>query len=467
MDESPDNMRISVAHLWTNRLAVSAATVVALVALAILSVAIHPALLAIGIVCVGMAGLFLTFPYLTLLGLLLLRSGVDGLARHYRILEGTEVSVNLLGLLNIAVIILALFQFLVMRRKLPRYPFVGPYVIFLYVILLSSLYSVNKVISLRGWTTVASYLAIYVLTLSHLTDMHRVSRLRAALAISTLVPISVALHQFVTGTGNTVSSPGLNRVTGTYFHPSAFGMYLVVLWPLLLHQSRYARGMGGRLLYGMLLALATFSIGLTYTRIVWLALILSATGTLLLLRRWKFALLLGVTSTAVMFLFTVPILTRFSEAFQLEGGRLVWSASGSMMWRFEQWRTALTLLIRQPLLGVGWWSFPEYNRWQTTPHNDYVRIAAEAGFLGLVSFLFLALSLLVWFWRGSQRRSLRNSESQLVGMVLVSTCNYLLLALTDNPLGLPEVSWYLWALVAIGVATVRHSHMSSSRESTG
>lgn len=422
---------------------------------ALMAVLVHPAIIVILAVLAGGMVLFVKAPFQTLLILIIFRAGIDSLGRQYRLFSGSSYSLNILGLFNIGLVVLAVLYFLLLKRKIPRYPFIFLGGLFLYILLVSFIPSEDKMMSLRGWMLVGSFFAIYTLLVSQLKDKQAVELLRWALVISVIIPILFALYQFMTGTGNTIISPGLNRVMGTFFHPSALAMYLVILWPLIVLQMIHGRTIWHKLFYFGLVAITTFVIGITYTRVAWVALLLSGVMVLLLFRKFKLLIITAVLAIPAAFYFSQPILSRFQEAFYFENGRLVLAQSGSVAWRLGQWRTALQLLSDHPVVGVGWWTFPLHNVWGGVTHNDYLRIAAESGLLGLFSYLALMFFIVYWLFKHYRRFPYSSHTAQIIGAVLICMISYLVLGITDNPLGQPEVSWYLWATIALGVGAVQ------------
>ena len=199
----------------------------------VLALFVHPAIFVISSLCLTIGLLFLRKPFFVLLFLVFSRAGIDKFARQYRLLEDTSLSINLLGILNIALIFLVIFYFLFMKKKIPNQPFWLTFSAFLYIAIITIFISNNRVLSLRGLMQVGSYLAIYLLLVNQLKHPKDLHKLRFAIITSTIIPVVFGIYQFFTGTGNTEISPGINRIMGTFFHPSAFGMYLIILWPLL------------------------------------------------------------------------------------------------------------------------------------------------------------------------------------------------------------------------------------------
>jgi O-antigen ligase len=433
---------------------------IAIIAVGVISSIFPPALLVISMILFIGGLFFVKAPFIVLLFLVIFRVGVDSFARQHYLFSDSAFAVNILGLFNLGLVLLAILYFAIFRRKFPKYPFVIPYIIFLYAIILSFLPSINRMVSFRGWILVASYLAIYVLLVSQLNSEKRLYQLREALILSLLIPVSMAIYQFFTGSGNTAISPGFNRVMGTLFHPSALGNYLLMLWPLVFIQIFRSKKLISRSGYLILASLLVFCIGITFTRVAWFGLLVAWVLILLVLGRFRLILISILFGSIIALVFAEPLLSRIGQAVSFDGGQIVFSQYGSLAWRFLQWQIARDLFVESPIIGVGLGTFRYYNIWGTVPHNEYLRLISEIGFLGLISFIIVMSNVVIWLY--IKYRSLPKGSyfAHTLGAVLVSVIAYLILAITDNPVGLPEVSWYLWALLALAVGTVRVSNRS-------
>jgi O-antigen ligase len=412
-------------------------------------------LVVIGVFTVVFAFLFRK-PDLSILILLLFRTSIDHIARQFRLFSDSSLSVNFLGLLNVGTVVFTIVYFLIIRKKIPKYPFVIPFSLFIYAATVSTVMSPDFTFSLRGLMIVGSSFCIYILAMHFFRINVSIERFSSVIVYSTVIPILVGMYQLVTESGNTVISPGLNRIMGTLFHPSAFGMYLSIIWPLTLYKTWHAKKIRDRLIFLIILLFSSVAILMTYTRIAWVALGLGIIGAILIFRKFSLFFLAIPIALGGLSYFADQIIARFNEALTFTSGRIVFSDYGSVAWRFSQWKTALDLFYQHPIVGIGWWNFPVYNVWGSTPHNDYLRIAAESGILGLFFYTILIISLVIWFFRKYLLIPKRSNDAHMVGLVLITIIIYLMFSITDNPLGLPEVSWYFWAVVAIGVSSVRN-----------
>lgn len=97
----------------------------------------------------------------------------------------------------------------------------------------------------------------------------------------------------------------------------------------------------------------------------------------------------------------------------------VTDANWAVIERMAHWQAAIGMFSDHPLLGVGIGNYPvaypgyAIGRWRDAlghAHNYYLNIAAEAGIVGLSTYLFLFLACFVQSWRVIQRLSRANEE---------------------------------------------------------
>ena len=201
--------------------------------------------------------------------------------------------------------------------------------------------------------------------------------------------------------------PGRFPRWGTPYHraalgfgqPNALAMFLAPLIPLAVYRLEIAATPFAR--RAAVAALAAMILGLTatFSRGSWLAVV---AGTLVLLPagqiRWAVRLWLATIATAVL----VDLIS---------GGMLRDTFQRTLAdWVLEQ-RAALMLagvlmFLAQPLAGVGLGGYateldrfgaqiPQLFDYLPTPHNALVQVAAEAGLIGLIPFVWLLAHVLV------------------------------------------------------------------------
>jgi O-antigen ligase len=145
------------------------------------------------------------------------------------------------------------------------------------------------------------------------------------------------------------------------------------------------------------------------------------------------------------------------------------SARLSLKVRVELLRAGLQVMETRPLFGVGIDRFyleaeafasPELNAlWSTrkNPHNDFLRVAAELGLVGIVLFLWIlgAAGKRIW-------QALRMSGDARLAGLAAGLVGFLITSLVSNPLMLREVSFAFW--IALGLAT---GHSAAAVQAAG
>jgi O-antigen ligase len=230
------------------------------------------------------------------------------------------------------------------------------------------------------------------------------------LAIGLVVPVTVALGQLVSGSGNR-DIPGINRLQGTFSHPNAFGPYLVPFILFLaggLRTSRSAAARNVLLAAGLMVLVA-----LTYSRTAVLLLISAlAALSVLQLRRLEWRALAG-SSAAILLVGLIAwllvgdvIRERFSD---LRLGPAAVDQSGleegdnSLKWRLRNWAVLIALGSEHSLVGHGAGMTTELNPIVNldtglpyNAHNDFVRFFFEGGLLGLLAYGAYGVLLCRW-----------------------------------------------------------------------
>jgi O-antigen ligase len=144
------------------------------------------------------------------------------------------------------------------------------------------------------------------------------------------------------------------------------------------------------------------------------------------------------------------------------------NARQSLVIRSELLRAGLRVIATRPLFGVGLDRFylsagavatPELNAlWpgRKNPHNDFIRVGAELGLVGLALFLWILTASATRIWRALRR----TGDVRLAGLSggLVA---FLVTSLFSNPLMLREVSYLFWIALGLAVGHSAGLHASS------
>jgi tetratricopeptide (TPR) repeat protein len=128
------------------------------------------------------------------------------------------------------------------------------------------------------------------------------------------------------------------------------------------------------------------------------------------------------------------------------------SASNPIMFRLQNWRTALAVAAERPASGVGLGNFglaymahrvPAGNEVQDA-HNNYLQVLAETGPVGLLGFVGLALIFLAQGWRQARRPGAWMAKG-----ILAAGAVFLAHSMIDFDLYVSEVAGVWWTLVGL------------------
>ncbi|MGH8005022.1 MAG: O-antigen ligase family protein, partial [Limisphaerales bacterium] len=339
---------------------------------------------------------FLDYPKFLLLAVFI-RSVLDAFTNSA--LPIGPLHLNLAGLLGLSLVFFTPFHCF-KKNGLFKFPVVRGFSIFLLLSIPAILsafrhFGVEGAVALKEFIRLASLFCLLISLLVFFRTPAETKKLFYAALASLAIPLAVGFYQAATGTGDTVSTDGQNRIFGTLFHPNTFSLYLTVFIAVSLAWHKSAPALGKKILLGALL-LAQF---LTYSMGA-----LAATGVVLAVHLWQ-----SKNSRAwwgVLFLFLLPALTFFSENWQLRFNQLARmelaeeiqarEISNSMSWRVLHWYVLLQYSKEHPITGWGLLTTEKITPWRTAEgqgfaaHNDLVRLFLETGLVGVAGyFIFL------------------------------------------------------------------------------
>lgn len=394
-------------------------------------------------------GLFLASPRYFILTFLVLVAMRNFVAGGQRI--GTETfDFDLGGLVNVLATGIGLVYFGVLWKN----PFKGrsltlAYGAFLLVFGVSMAWAPDFRWGIRFVTRLAAPFFTYLI-ISDMLDRRMERQVIHAIYLSSVVPILYGFWQWITGEGNDVTE-GYVRVNSSFFHPAHFGMYLGFLFCIAYAEflDPRAKNKAIRLIY--LIALAALEIA-TYTRISWLAMLFS-----FVYLSWAYGKRSYVFGGALLVLvvllgFGEGIIERVTSVGDVLQGENVYDLNTSVGWRLYFWDQILARFWDAPWFGFGAGSSVmlgvELFGVEAAPHNGYLRVLYETGFVGALTFLGVLYVML----RQGLRLIRRTTDVRItfISHVYVTmTVTYILLNLTDNILEYYEVAIYQWAILSL------------------
>jgi O-antigen ligase len=276
----------------------------------------------------------------------------------------------------------------------------------------------------------------------------RVRLMIRVLLISVAFPLTVGLIQMM--------GSGVDRVQGSFVHPSPFGTFLVAMMLFTLSLATVQRGPRRVLLLVLLALLAVVLVG-TAHRGGWIALVV---GLMYLgFRRSPWVLPIVVAGLVLAFT-TVPAV---SERFSDLGEQEVWLPEGvprnSWEWRVQYWERIIPTASDSPMTGIGPGVVLETQPDAREPHNVAVQAYVEIGMLGLATLT----TACVLFGRAlSRRRAAATTpfdEALATGSIAIALA-YLTQAISENLLQQASAWWLLAATTAWGYRTAVRSRQA-------
>jgi len=329
-------------------------------------------------------------------------------------------------------IVLGVFYVIYKRIPVLKYSETKPFLLFLFICGVSLFLSSDFVTSLGDLLRLLSVFSVYVLTRYMASTHQKIRVFMSVVLLSALLPVIVGFAQWLSGT--------YPRLIGTFYHPNAFASYLLVILVFCSSQLLEKKSYVPRWLVTLIILPVGLTFLLTLSIGAWITFL--CTMILMGLLRYK-KLLVAIPLLAVIAVLTVPaVRDRLMDAFDpaYKRGRSSWE------WRLETWDQIMTEVAKNPLIGRGL-SMVSLET-GVLAHNDYLRILAELGILGLSAYLLLAAVLLRNTWQ-----DLRGSPSELskgiqVGLLAIIV-GFLVRETADNTLRSTVTMIYFWTFIAL------------------
>ncbi|MDP9408317.1 MAG: O-antigen ligase family protein [Actinomycetota bacterium] len=317
------------------------------------------------------------------------------------------------------------------------------------VMTLSSAFADDRVRSVLQVARLAAAVAVLAVVEQLATDPAKRRRLMTAVFLSALVPLTVAFVQQATGNFAKTSS-NLGRVTGTFLHPNALGFYLVLLLLLGMSVYRYVEGRL-RLLVSVVMVAGTLGLLLTYSRGSWVAFVAGVVVVGLLQSR-KLLLLLPA-GLALIPVVAPSVLQRLADLQQQE--TLSGTPGNSFFWRIDHWRRLLGETAGQELLGVGPGGADFLGDEVLPPHNDFVRMYVETGFLGLVAYVALLVLVAVLLRRALTDPRVTGLSRGIVVGTAASSAAFVVASIGGNLISQLVILLYFFTFLGLASAVLR------------
>jgi len=337
----------------------------------------------------------------------------------------------------VALVLAAWLMRMLARRELTVKwpPLTLPLMLFLLAIGLSSLGSASLQHSVKELLKWVEVLALYVMVANVMTGRWKKALVLVLLGVGALAAMH-GIYQFLfqVGPEEFVLFGRFMRASGTFEQPNPYAGYMGLTLPLSVGlviagivPMRQRVSLRWLVWAGVTGALMVLAVAMSWSRGAWLGLA-AAIGVMLVAvaARSGRAVVLGLVFLVVLWylmalggvsLLPPSILQRFSDFTPYLGvvdvrGVEVTDANFAVLERMAHWQSAIGMWRDNPWLGVGIGNYevlyPNYALplWQNPlghAHNYYLNIGAEAGLVGLISYLILwGAALLQSWWAARQ-----------------------------------------------------------------
>jgi O-antigen ligase len=373
-----------------------------------------------------------------LLSILFVRATIDVTATVPLLSASGSSNVNAAAMMSFLIIGLAVAHISLSRIDIWRVPLVKPFATFLLVTFLGIAVAPEKARALQDWLRIGGVFMLYVLVVDLMRSAQDRRWMLRVILLSSVVPLALGFYQLFTNTGNH-ETEGLNRVNGTFVHPSPYASYLVQLVPLAFVYFLHTRSRLGRVAMLVLMPAMVFSIYATQTRVAWIGLIVVIMIFMATRARWT--LVLVPIAAGAMFFALPSVQARFNEA---------GSNTGSVFWRQHQWENAIAIASTPKLVTVGAGLGAVDVKLHNLTHNEYVRLLVETGMMGLAVTIYLYWKLLQLARKG-YREAPTPYQRDLILAFIMALASRVVIAASDNVIAFPVLEWYFWSFAAVVV----------------
>jgi len=395
-----------------------------------------------------------------LLGLLLVRASVDVFATVPVLNAGGGINPN--ALMSLLVIALGIAHIAMNRIDIRRIPLVTPFALFVGMTFLTLAITPSLIDGLEDWLRILSALLIYIMVVDLMRTERERRWLLRVIVLAAVIPLTVGLYQFVNDSGDH-STAGFNRILATFVHPSPYAFFLVQIFPLVLLLFLHGQIRLSRVALGVMIPVMLFSIYATQTRGAWIGVLVMV--AVLMWYRMRWALILIPLFLAAAYVGAPSVRARISEATSGTCESVTYCDS-SVLWRTKQWEQAVRIPSPPELVTAGAGLRAVVVTAGEYTHNEYLRLLAETGLIGLTLTLVMYASLFNITRRGYAEADTPFKRDLMLAFLMVFLSRAVM-AGADNLLVITVLEWYFWAFAAVIVvesgAYDRFAHIQDDR----
>lgn len=386
--------------------------------------------------------LSLFYPLFSFFVLLTFRTTFDYAGSDIALFSIFSISVSFTFLMGVILIALAAIQIIKKKFNFLKEKTFWPWLLFLFITTLLSLFSFDKSSSLVNFFRLLSFFSAFVFGFLTFDTPKKITDLARVIIFSAIIPALVAWIQLINRGGFYDGERW--RLLGTFTHPNMLAIYLVLVICLTIFVALNLRKKAvEKIFYTILAIFFVIPLLFTYTRIAWLSLafILFFVGTY----RFRKLLVFSILAFFLLYFFAPFFQDRISTLAGI-------AASDSSSWRIHLWQDIVGYIKENPWFGYGPGTASVFLKKniprllvETEPHNDYLRIWLESGIFALLSYLWIFIDYLKRMYQGFKTEK-RPRLKILFFFLILFTLSMGGASLTDNVLKDAVMQWEFWSL---------------------
>jgi len=330
--------------------------------------------------------------------------------------------------------------------------------VYIFAGFLSFTKSVSLSASISEMFRFISYILLYYIIVSEAKNKEYIYDILACLIISCFIVTLFGLVQAFTGIGlderfNVQYYFGVSRRIGsTMFNPNNYASFIMLVSYPILMTALYTHNRMLKAVLSSLFILLSINQILTFSREGWLGFGVGMLVIAIIYSKKIFYLFL----LSPIVLLVSSIRERIFSSFNLN--------LDANLTRIKLWKTGLLMIRDNPILGVGLgnsiyvydyyiWRYHELNAGYTMYplHNSYIKVQAETGILGIVSFL-----LMTFYIAYSSFKIFKRSKNPILQGIssgfFASSIGYLAMNFFDNCFFDPQTAVFYWLIFAVIVS---------------
>lgn len=335
-----------------------------------------------------------------------------------------------------------------------------PIILFLIIIIISTITSISPIDSLRDLALHIGGLSFLFVMINSVEEKKDFNIIVTILVFTATLVALYGLYQYLVGVEvdkawlDVENNPGITtRVYSVFNNPNILAEYLVMIIPLSVSLFWFSKKLSKKIIFLGTTLIMVLALVLTSSRGGWIGFAFSALVFILLIEKRLLLSLIPITLGG-LFLLPDTIINRI-----LSIGNL---ADSSNAYRITMWEITLDIIKDHWLAGVGFGHLPFKQTFETYirtmptfhAHNTYLETAAEMGIPGLVAFLLFLFVLFKYGIKELIRQDDRYIRVMAAG-ALSGLAGVLFHGLVENILYLPRIIFTFWIMVSLVLTLFR------------